>query len=330
MRFSILLRACSSFSAQSGSMRHGFGFVGRLAVRRLLVGIAACRGEQLRERCARDQRPPFHPRRRPVPGSVPCAELPRPADVSAAGLPAGGRGRHCCGRSLRKCRVPLRLLLLALPVVPLRLPGLRPVAGGICRRGVRCRISGRRNLCRLCSSRCGCRGFRVAGGNCRRTRCRLPGRCRSRRRCGARRAGGEGREGDIPRKMSGESFFFWPSPAIFIRPSSTSNRWLDDCRIFPSSSVRHGDRTEQELDTRRRPPASGIVPAACRSFRSAAAFRGASAISRSRMWRFRPAMKVWPEKPFDSTAVEGDERLGVVARAAASPSRRNRCRSRAR
>ena len=101
MRFSILLRACSSFSAHSGSTVTTSASSG--------VGIAARRGEQFRERSARYERTPCRSRCGLHCGSCRCGLRSRFCGCSACGLHRrDGRSALCrrmrCSAQYRRSR----------------------------------------------------------------------------------------------------------------------------------------------------------------------------------------------------------------------------------
>ena len=114
MRFSILLRACSSFSAHSGSTVTTSASSGVSPSEKLFVGIAARRGEQFRERSARYERTPCRSRYGLYCGSCRCGLRSRFSGCSACGLhrrdgrSALCRRMHCSAQYRRSRRSALR------------------------------------------------------------------------------------------------------------------------------------------------------------------------------------------------------------------------------
>lgn len=174
MRFSILPRACPTF-------RHSPGLCARFRVRRVLLSDSSSPGSPPAEASSSESMRPrsaaaVSSSARAVPGVFPCGRAG--GCTCCAGLPGRGRGSAAADVAgevgpLRPCCLRCRLC---------RCGRGSGVAGGACCRGVRCRITGGANPCRLCC-RCrrGCAGLPeaiaagafVAGDFGRRNLCRL-------------------------------------------------------------------------------------------------------------------------------------------------------------
>ena len=113
--------------------------------------------------------------------------------------------------------------------------------------------------------------------------------------------------------MSESHFFFGQSPAIFIRPSSTSNRWLDDCRIFrraPSGREMAPNRNFDTAGARLRPVSFEQRPG---HFDQPQRF-GALGHQQVAHVAVQPRHEGLPRETPRQHAVEGHQRIDIVAR----------------